>query len=57
LTDENRKIFREKVKIYFPQSENFSKIGGNLKQGGNASWYQRGWTPLYSEMNLALNEL
>jgi len=24
------------------QSENFSKIWGNLKQGGNASWSQRG---------------
>jgi len=34
--DENREIFREKVKFvkFSTESENFSKIGGNLKQGG-----------------------
>src|SRR6218665_502431 len=40
LADENQEIFREKVKLlkFFSKSENFSKIAGNLKQGGNASW-------------------
>jgi len=46
LADEDREIFREKVKLhgglapswqefskFSTQSENFSKIGGNLKQG------------------------
>ena len=48
LADENREIFREKVKFrnFSTESENFSKIGGNLKQGGNASWPQGGWTHL-----------
>ena len=34
LADENRKIFREKVKFlkFSTESENFSKIGGNLEQ-------------------------
>src|SRR6218665_1962525 len=35
LEDENRKFFREKVKFskFSTESYNFSKIGGNLKQG------------------------
>jgi len=43
LADKNRKVFREKVKSgTFPRSQkNFSEIGGNLKQGGNASLPQR----------------
>jgi len=38
----------EKVKFgkFSTESENFSEIGGNLKQRGNASWPQSGWTPL-----------
>ena len=46
--DENQEIFQEKVKFrkFSSESEDFPKIGGNLKQGGNASWSQRGWTPL-----------
>jgi len=28
------------------ESEIFFKIGGNLKQGENASWPQEEWTPL-----------
>ena len=34
LTDENRNIFREKVKFwkFSPESENLSKIVGTLKQ-------------------------
>jgi len=44
----HREIFREKVKFwkFSIESENFSKIGGNLKQRGNASWPQGGWAPL-----------
>ena len=39
LADENLEIFREKVNFdNFSESENLSKIGGTLKQGGNASW-------------------
>jgi len=36
LADENQEIFQEKVKLlkFSSESENFSKIGGNLKQGG-----------------------
>ena len=35
LADENRKNFPEKVTFgkFSTESENFSKIGGNLKQG------------------------
>src|SRR6218665_2027734 len=35
LADENREMFREKVQIlkFSSESEIFSKIGGNLKQG------------------------
>src|SRR6218665_243757 len=35
LADENQKIFREKVKLltFSSESENFSKIGGNLHHG------------------------
>ena len=42
--DENQEIFPEKVKFwkFSSESQNFSKIGGNLKQGGNASWSQGG---------------
>ena len=50
LADENKEIFREKVKLttFSTESENFSKIGGKSETGvGNASWSQRGWTPLY----------
>src|SRR6218665_3965416 len=49
LADENGKFFLEKVKFvkFSRKSEIFSKIGGNLKQGGNASWPQGGWTPLW----------
>ena len=45
LADENGKFFREKIKCkkFSRKSINFSKIGGNLKQGGeNASWPQGG---------------
>jgi len=47
LTDENQEFFQEKVKFwkFLLESENFSKIGGNLKL---ASWSQGGWTPLQS---------
>jgi len=43
-----KKFCREKVKLwkFSSESEIFWKIGGNLKQGGNASWSQGGWTPL-----------
>src|SRR6218665_2571991 len=36
LAAESQEIFREKVKLlkFFRKSENFSEIGGNLKQGG-----------------------
>jgi len=43
LADESEETFREKVKLskFFRKSENFSEIGGNLKQRGeNASWSQ-----------------
>ena len=42
MADENQEIFREKVKLrkFSSESDNFSKIGENLKQGGNASWSQ-----------------
>jgi len=33
-------------KIFEGVREIFRKLGGNLKQGGNASLPQRGWTPL-----------
>src|SRR6218665_1319798 len=33
----------------FPESENLSKIGGNLKQGGKCIMASGGWTPLFSE--------
>ena len=48
--DENRKISREKVKFLklSTESEIFFENRGNLKQRGNASWSQRGWTPLMS---------
>jgi len=36
LADESQEIFREKVKLskFVRKSENFSEMGGNLKQGG-----------------------
>ena len=42
------KIFGKRVKFgkFSTESENFSETEGNLKQGGNASLPQRGWTPL-----------
>src|SRR6218665_1563832 len=42
LADKNGKFFREKVTFlkFSRKSKIFSKIGGNLKQGGNASWPQ-----------------
>jgi len=51
LSDENRKYFLEKVTFwkFSTESENLSKIGGNLKQGWNASWPQGGWTPLVKQ--------
>ena len=50
LGDENREIFRKKVKFrkFSAESENFSKIGGKSETGGNASWPQGEWTPLSS---------
>src|SRR6218665_3582496 len=55
LADENGEIFREKVKVrkFSIESENFSKIGGNLKQRGSATWSQRGWTPLCAQSHTA----
>ena len=50
LVDERQEIFREKVKLltFFRKSENFSEIGGNLKQGGKMHHGLRGgWTPLH----------
>src|SRR6218665_2856342 len=51
LVHENQEIFREKVKLrkFSSESENFSKIGGNLKQRENASWSKGGWTPLFTD--------
>ena len=48
LADENQEIFQEKFKLlkFSSESEIFSKIGKNLKQGENALWSQGGWTPL-----------
>ena len=48
LADENREICREKIKVwkFSTESENFSKIGGNLKQWGEMHHGLRGWTPL-----------
>ena len=49
LADENRKFCREKVKFqkFFRKSKKISKIGGKSETGGeNASWPQKGWTPL-----------
>ena len=48
LADENRKNFlgKGKIKKNFMESENISEIGGNLKQGGNASLPLGGWMPL-----------
>ena len=42
--DEIQEIFREKVKLwkFSSESENFSKIGGNLKQGGEMHHGLRG---------------
>ena len=42
MADENREIFREKVKFrkFSTESGNLSKIGGNMKQGRYASWPQ-----------------
>jgi len=40
LADENQEIFCEKVKFF----EN----RGKSETGGNASWSQGGWTPLFS---------
>src|SRR6218665_2523861 len=54
LADENQEIFQEKVKFlkFSTESEIFSKIGGNLKRGENASWSQGGWTPLNSRPSI-----
>jgi len=48
LADENEKIFREKVIFlkFSAESENCSKIGKNLKQGGKCIMAKGGWTPL-----------
>ena len=48
MADEKRKIIQEKVTFgkFSTKFEIFLKIGGNLKQGGNASWSQEGYTPL-----------
>jgi len=48
LADENRKIFREKVKLghISMESEKFSEIGGKSETEGNASlpkWGGRPW--------------
>src|SRR6218665_2290657 len=47
LAVENRKFFREKVKLEkcFVESEKLSKIGGDLKQR-EMNHCLRGWTPL-----------
>src|SRR6218665_808286 len=44
LADENQEIFREKVKLrkFSTESENLSKIGENLKQGGEMHHGLRG---------------
>jgi len=45
LADESREIFREKVKVW-----NFFENRGDIwNRGENASWPQRGWTPLITE--------
>jgi len=48
LADENGKFFREKGTFFkfSRKSQKFSKIGEKSETGGNASWPQRGWTPL-----------
>ena len=56
LADENREIFREKIKFKkILQSENFSKIGGKSETGEIASWPQGGWTPLHGANMLMLS--
>ena len=46
-----------KLWTFSMESEFFGKYGGNLKQGGNASLPQRGWTPLSPRTNCEiLNE-
>ena len=44
LADENQEIFREKVKLrkFSSEPEIFSKIGGNLKQGGKCIMVSEG---------------
>ena len=48
LADENQEIFQKKFKLlkFSSESEIFSKIGGNLKQGGKCIMVSGGWTPL-----------
>src|SRR6218665_1532811 len=43
-----KKFFRKRVTFLkiFSESENFSKIGGNLKQGRKCIMVSGGWTPL-----------
>ena len=43
------KSFWEKVKLEKcpTESDKFLEIGGNLKQGVNASLHQEGWTPVF----------
>jgi len=51
----HKEFWRKKIGFFLkrPNRENFgrskrnfSEIGGNMKQGGNASLPQEGWTPL-----------
>jgi len=48
LVNENQKFFREKVTLgkFSTEPEQFSEIGGNLKQGEMHHCLRGGWTPL-----------
>ena len=51
MADENGKFCSEKGKIseISRKSKKISKIGGKSETGGNASWPQGGWTPLWTK--------
>ena len=51
--DENQDIFQENVKFlkFSSESDNFWKIGGNLKQGGKCIMVSGGWTSLVEALN------